>query len=242
LPTDNSPDVGYLTPDEFTPTDYVCGRLRIPDNQYFLAAVMGALTDLTNADSWELYGTMTPENAAYLALTMYNDFRAHQGTCMLGTIVAIATTLAPTGTLICDGSTYLRADYPDLYALLLPAYQTDADHFVTPDLRGKTVIGASFTLDSTTYVPNSTLGEFSHTLTTDEMPSHSHTNTPHDHIYGSFTDIPVLAGLDPVPASAMLPTPSVTTPAGVVIDNTGGGDAHNNVQPSLVLQYAIVAL
>lgn len=242
MPNPFSDGYGYLTPDMFTPTAYTCGRLRIPDNQLFLAAVMGALTDLTNAKSWQAFGTMTPEQAAYLALEMVNDFTMHRGTCMLGSIIAIATVDPPTGCILCDGSTYNRVDYPDLYALLLPVYKTDADHFVTPDLRGQVVIGAPFTLHSTTYSAGDGLGEYDHTLDVGEMPAHSHSNAPHDHIYGSFVDIPVPAGLDPVPASAMLPTPSTTAPSIVAIDNTGGDGAHNNVQPSIALQYAMVAL
>lgn len=242
MPVDSAPKQGYLTPDTFTPTDYICGRLRIPNERYFLAAVMGALADLVRAESWEPYGTMTPDDAAYLALTMYNDFILHRGTCMIGTIVAIATTDPPTGTLICDGSSYARVDYPDLYALLLPTYQTDADNFTVPDLRGMVVMGAPVTIDSVTFNAGDMLGEYNHTLDVSEMPAHSHTNTPHAHSYTDNLNVTVPAGVDPIPASSMTPFPSTTGASGVVIDNTGGDGAHNNVQPSLMLQYAIVAL
>jgi len=242
MPSDNSPAYGYLTPDEFTPTDYICGRLRIPNNQLFLAAVMGALADLTRAGSWEQFGTMSPTDAAYLALEMYNDFMLHRGTCMIGTIVAISTTDPPTGTLICDGSSYARVDYPDLYALLLPAYQTDADNFTVPDLRGQVIIGANFTLNSITYTPASMLGEYEHTLNIAEMPSHSHTNAPHDHAESGAVTSTAAPPVPPAIIPSALATPSVTAPAIVAIDNTGGDAPHNNVQPSTALRYAIVAL
>jgi microcystin-dependent protein len=203
---------------------------------------MGALNDLVRAESWEAFGTMTPEDAAYLALTMYNDFRAHRGRCMIGTIVAIATTDAPTGTLICDGATYNRVDYPDLYALLLPIYQTDADHFTTPDLRGMVVIGAPFTVDAVTFNAGESLGEYNHTLTTAEMPAHSHTNAPHDHVITTYLNIPLPAGVDPATVSSMVELAGTTAPAVVAIDDTGDSEPHNNIQPSTALQYAIVAL
>jgi microcystin-dependent protein len=242
MPVDNAPLHGYLTPDTFTPAGYICGRLRIPNERYFLAAVMGALADLVEADSWEPYGTMSPEDAAYLALTMYNDFVLHRGMCMIGTIVAIATADPPTGTLLCNGTTYNRTDYPDLYAALLPIYRADADHFITPDLRGLIVMGAPIAINGTTYIAGDTLGEYDHTLDVGEIPVHSHTNTPHAHSVTDYINVPVPAGVDPVFASSMTGYPSSTGLSGVAIDNTGGGNPHNNVQPSALLQYAIVAL
>lgn len=242
MPTDNSPDYGYLTPDAFTPVDYICGRLRIPNNQLFLAAFMGALTDLTEAESWEAFGTMTPEDAAYLALQVVNDFTMHRGMCMIGTIVAIATTDPPNGTLLCDGSTYDRVDYPDLYSVLLPAYQVDADHFTTPDLRGQTLIGAPFTVGATTYNAGDMLGEYEHTLTVGEMPSHSHDNLPHDHAESGAVSSVAAPPVPPAIVPSAIATPLVTAPAIITISNTGGDAPHNNVQPSTALQYAIVAL
>ncbi len=58
------------------------------------------------------------------------------------TIVSIANTAAPTGWYLCDGTS--RPRLPDdqaLYDALDPVYQTDADNFVVPDLRGEFIRG-----------------------------------------------------------------------------------------------------
>lgn len=101
---------------------------------------------------------------------------------MIGTVVptVIAAANLPAYLLFCDGSTYNRVDYPDLYALLDSAFITDADHFTTPDLRGRTVIGANGT-----YAVGSSGGESTHTLTSTEMPSHTHTQDSHNHTQNS---------------------------------------------------------
>lgn len=50
----------------------------------------------------------------------------------------------PTGWLICDGSSYLRASYSALFAAVGTAYGTvDGTHFNVPDFRGRVPVGAS---------------------------------------------------------------------------------------------------
>lgn len=60
-----------------------------------------------------------------------------------GVILAFAGTTAPTGYLLCDGSEKLKTDYPALADICGSLYGTasDGDHFVLPDLRGRTLFG-----------------------------------------------------------------------------------------------------
>lgn len=51
-----------------------CYPLFIPDDLYFRLAVRGAIHELTLPENWEKFGDLTPDEAAQLALTMYNSF------------------------------------------------------------------------------------------------------------------------------------------------------------------------
>ena len=69
-----------------------------------------------------------------------------------------------------------------------------------------------------------TLGEKTHTLTIDEMPSHTH---KYKLAYG---------GNDPARGLAYSNTQSGTF-SGDYIQNTGGNQPHNNIQPSKIVAY-----
>jgi microcystin-dependent protein len=142
----------------------------------------------------------------------------------IGEVVAMATSAAPTGYLACDGSSHLRVDYPDLYAAIHTTFHTDADHFVTPDMRSRTVIGVGQGAGLTNRSMNDEVGEETHLLTTAETPAHTH---------GVGRGTTAGAGTGVVRA-----TNQTTTQ---LTDSTGGGGAHQNMQPSRALQYYIVA-
>ena len=65
----------------------------------------------------------------------------------IGGIVFYGRNTAPAGFLVCDGSQYARAAYPDLFAVIGTTFNshsttaTDADKFRVPDLRGQFVRG-----------------------------------------------------------------------------------------------------
>lgn len=136
-----------------------------------------------------------------------------------GTVFACAGNV-PDGALACDGSQYNRVDYPALYAVLDAVFVIDADTFAVPDLRDRMVVGIGIG-----YVVGDTGGETTHTLTTDEIPSHSHSVGIPD-----FSALVVAPGEAPVPAIDLLPSAT---------GNTGGGQSHNNMPPYLALRWAI---
>ena len=179
----------------------------------------------------------------------------------LGTIFPLALAAVPTGALECDGSTYLRVDYPDLYAALDSAFITDADHFVVPDLRGRTILGVGTGSGLSTYAMNASGGAESHVLSTAELASHSHgvtdpghnhtiTDPGHAHGYTKpAADTYSNAGSAGFPkATAAQPTTNAVTnlslasaTTGVTTQNNGSGTAHENRQPYTALRYAIWA-
>jgi len=145
---------------------------------------------------------------------------------MLGYIFPLATEL-PDNCLLCDGATYAKADYPALYAVLDPVFIVDTDNFTVPDLRSRTVVGAAETGSLTHYEPGDEGGAETVTLTTAEMPAHSHG-------LFEFTALAVEPGELPV----LDPNPLALRSS----DSAGGGGAHENRQPFTALVYAIVAL
>lgn len=128
----------------------------------------------------------------------------------------------------------------------------------TPDRRGRVAVGAIRNVPGGSLDPavdptvspnnpnwglNDKAGETFHTLTVPEIPSHTHTvNDPgHTHIEtifqagGNGGNKPV--GFQTVGAetSGQYSTKSAVT--GIVINATGGGQGHNNIQPTIAAYY-----
>jgi len=59
-------------------TDTTCRELNIPDDLYFIAAVSGALLELTNPANWEQFGSASPADYAALAETMLAAFQTSE--------------------------------------------------------------------------------------------------------------------------------------------------------------------
>lgn len=232
---------GYITGNVITPTEYICRRVLIPNDLGLIMAVNGALLSLTYEYNWEQISTTleTPAEAAALMREMYRDY-AESSVCMIGMIIPYATSSAPNGTLPCDGSTFDRADYPQLYDALDSIFIIDADHFKTPDLRGRAVIGAGQGDGLSNRAVGATGGEETHVLTVGELAAHSHSNAPHSHSESVAAPNLTTIGVEP-PQPTAVPAVGVTGAASVVIDNTGSDEAHNNMQPFYVLNYCMVA-
>ena len=76
----------------------------------------------------------------------------------------------PAGTLLCNGASLLRNEWPELFEALGTKYgAADEEHFSLPNAVGRCIIGAG-----TGYELGSTGGEAEHVLTVDELPVHNH--------------------------------------------------------------------
>lgn len=203
----------------------VCRRLIIPAQ--YLPTVHGALHELTQEYNWEQFGTDTPAQAAEKMLDMLDDW---EGDCMpIGSIIGAVTSSAPTGYLACDGTQYLRVDYPDLYAALDSTFIDDADHFTVPDFEGRAVIGAGTGSGLTARALGDTGGVETHTLTASEMPSHTHTYLP--------------PTINPDIEGPGVPDVGATVLGTVTNTGSAGGDgAHENMPPFGVVTWYIKAV
>lgn len=84
----------------------------------------------------------------------------------------------PSGWLLCDGSAISRTTFARLYAVIgiFHGSGDGTNTFNLPDLRNRFIVGAG-----QTYAVKDTGGSNTHTLTTAEMPSHTHTQDAHTH-------------------------------------------------------------
>ncbi len=146
-----------------------------------------------------------------------------------GTIIAYAGSTAPDGYMLCDGSAVSRSIYSKLFTAIGTTYGTGdgSTTFNVPNLKGKVVVGYNSS-DSDFNSLGNTGGEKTHTLTVNEIPSHDH-----DIRYS-------LEGVAHSGSGNNLVGKQNTGDNWDVHDSlTGGGQAHNNLQPYIVLNYII---
>jgi microcystin-dependent protein len=201
-------------------------------------------------------GTTTPAYALDVTgdLNITGDYKVNGTnlqTVPTGTVSAFAGSSAPTGYLLCDGSPVNRTTYAALASVLedpsapgtyIYGSGDGSTTFNLPDLRGRVVAGLGESLLGATA---DTLGEDNgliadtkeHTLSIDEIPSHQHktdgTDGGDNHAVRKGSDAPIDATSQTVNANdAYYKTGSLTGTA-------GSGQAHNNVQPTIILNYII---
>ena len=180
-----------------------------------------------------------------------SDFRTY--ILPAGSVIPYAGTSAPTGFLLCDGSSVSQSTYADLFAVIGTTYDTgdDGSTFKLPDLRGRVVAGqddmggssANRLTNQSGGLNGDTLGDTggseTHTLTTAQLAAHTHSfsddisvATPRSFVNGSGTNSVNMGG------SGIAVNSSTVTVSGTT-GSKGSGSAHNNVQPTIILNYII---
>jgi microcystin-dependent protein len=150
----------------------------------------------------------------------------------------IASKFAPSGWAFCDGSTLNIRENTALFALLSTTYGGDGRiTFGLPDLRGRVPLGAGAGPGLTPRSLGSSGGAEGVALTVDQLPTHP--NQPAASAGLGTTAAPAAAYPANGGAGAALyaaaATPQATQPSAPL----GGGQAHNNLQPYLALNYVI---
>ena len=164
-------------------------------------------------------------------------------TLPIGGIIAFASDTIPNGWLLCDGSVVSRATYSELFNAIGLNYVEDGvewldeERFPLPNVKGKTVVGKDST-DTDFNTLGKTAGEKTHTLTVDEMPSHTHdvAIAVNNTVAGGARYYFNSAGTTSAPI-----TDKAAWSNSLTAKAAGGGQAHNNLQPSLTLNYIIKA-
>lgn len=137
---------------------------------------------------------------------------------------------APKGWAVCEGQTLAISTNQALFAILGTKFGGDGvSTFRLPDLRGRAPVAAN-----ATYPMGAVGGEDKHALVPAEMPAHTHpvaANTG-------------AASLNPIAGDVWASSMSYgdnanTTMSPSAIGTSGGGLAHNNMQPYLATCYCV---
>lgn len=166
----------------------------------------------------------------------------------VGDLKATACAAAPSGWLMCDGAAVSRSTYAALFAAISTAYGTGdgSTTFNLPDLRGRAPVGVDGA--AARLAANDALGQAggaeTHTLATSQMPSHQHS-------LGDYVPLGPLPSATWAANAFQVGAPGggsvlVQYASGIgaiattdITENTGGGAAHNNMQPYQVVNWMV---
>lgn len=163
-----------------------------------------------------------------------------------GTVVMYASVNPPPGWLNCDGAEISKIAFAVLYGIVGDAYFTSAgagnfnlpnfSRFVPMGEGGTSIAGPGIAVGDNG-------GSETHVLTSAEMPSHHHApGGTHVHaqqgktVNGAINAGPVASAGTSAAATVMT---NGTLSAASSLDSLGNDDAHNNVQPCLVVNFII---
>jgi microcystin-dependent protein len=159
-----------------------------------------------------------------------------------GAIIDYAGTSAPAGWLLCYGQLVSRTTYARLFAAISTTFGAGdgATTFSLPDYRGRVAAGkddmggtsANRLTDQTEGVDGDTLGDTggaeTNTLTVAQMPAHRHPVSLIDGTGGAAS-----------PPTALRSATGTSAVDSDFMSSTGGGTAHNNVQPTIIMNKII---
>lgn len=147
----------------------------------------------------------------------------------VGRISEYAGDVAPFGYLLCDGSLVDKSQYADLFTVCSHKFNNGVDpgsnKFRLPDLRGRAPIGAGQGTGLTNRAVGQTVGSETHQLTVAELAVHDH-----DEVGNQSAVFNTQGG-----GVAQVLAASGTRKTGT----SGSGTPHNNMQPSIVLNFII---
>jgi len=162
----------------------------------------------------------------------------------LGEIRVFGFTFAPAGWFFCNGQLLSISQYNALFALLGTTYGGNGTStFALPDLRSRVPLHFGQGSGLSSYVQGQNGGVENVTLTSGQMPAHSHLvnadgNTGSGTIGNPKGHLPGAVGSEGITIYSVTTTPAVTmNPQMIAI--AGSSQPHGNIQPYLTLNFCI---
>lgn len=200
------------------------------DIEFHRAAKAKSTFDVENGSAATFSGAQTTTGLATFNGGVTMSLTAAFNLLPAGIILPYAKSTAPDGAwLICEGSAISRITYAVLFAVIGTTFGSGngTTTFNLPNLSGRVIVGSLGTSDATLgNTIGATGGERSHILTIAELAAHSHTDVE-------------ATGTTAAAAGAAFAAYSQTTQQNT--STVGSSNAHNNIQPSIVLNYIIRA-
>ena len=156
----------------------------------------------------------------------------------VGEIRLFGGNFAPQGWMFCDGSLLSIAENTVLFDLIGTTYGGNGvNNFALPDLRGRVPVHQGTSQTGSTFVMGQNGGSETVTLTSQQMPQHTHLLVGS----GSTANVGTPGGsaLAATAVNSYGPPPAVTPMATQAIDTQGGSQPHTNLAPYLAISYII---
>ena len=154
----------------------------------------------------------------------------------IGEILAVAFSFPPPGWLVCDGSILSIAENDVLFNLIGTTYGGDGvNTFAIPDLRGRVPVHQGQGPGLSAYAMGQQGGQANVTLTSNQLPVHSHQLNCSDAAGGSSAQGQYFGSPS---SSALYTTTPGTAVMGDIVDPSGGSQPHD-MQPYQTILYII---
>ncbi|SFB46073.1 phage tail protein [Algoriphagus aquimarinus] len=167
----------------------------------------------------------------------------------VGQIELFGGNFAPRGWAFCYGQLLAVSEHDALFSLLGTIYGGDGSTtFALPDLRGRCVIGAGHGPGLSDRRQGVRLGGELETMIPNHLPSHTHVllgnsadGTTNDPAAKSIAKSSITRerGADSIPANGFIDAAATAPMHASNIGASGGDRSHNNMQPSLAVNYII---
>ena len=167
----------------------------------------------------------------------------------IGELMLFAGNFAPRGYALCNGQILSIAQNTALFSILGTTYGGNGQTtFALPDLRGRITVGQGQGPGLSPYNLGEIGGQEAHTLTTGEMPSHTHPVNAVANGQAGGTNVPAVTTLLATAYSAATGNPLVPiyssasptlTMSGQAVGAAGGNQPHENRMPFLTVNWCI---